>query len=76
MAIDTAEKRKSAGAVAGYAWIAPGVTPNAAADLAWRQQAGWGYSGVNPAPPAAGGEPPPAYLGMTFQDLPQLGDTF
>ena len=51
MAIDTAEKRRSAAGV-GF-WVSgPGVTPNAAKDAEWRQQAGWGYSGI----PASTGE--------------------
>lgn len=58
MAIDTAPKRRSAAGVP-FLPLGPGVTPDAATPLAWRQQAGWGYSGV-----AAGEEPvvthPPA----------------
>ena len=42
MAIDTAEKRKSA----GISRRRPGVTPYAAKDVEWRQQAGRGYSGI------------------------------
>lgn len=45
MAIDTAEKRKST-AAAGCVWMAPGVTPNSDKDQEWRQQSGWGYSGI------------------------------
>lgn len=61
MAIDTAEKRRS---VAGIPfWIGLGVTPNVAKDAEWRQQAGWGYSGI-----AAGGAPVvsglPPYVGF------------
>jgi hypothetical protein len=45
MAIDTAEKRRS---VAGLPFhpLGVGVTPNASKDIEWRQQAGWGYSGI------------------------------
>lgn len=50
MAIDTAAKRRSAAGIPF--WIGLGVTPNAGKDAAWRQQAGWGYSGI-----AAGGAP-------------------
>jgi len=47
MAVDTAEKRKSAaGTSFGYCGIIPGVTPNSSKDQEWRQQAGWGYSGI------------------------------
>lgn len=51
MAIDSAEKRRN---VANIPWWAGGVgvTPNASKDAEWRQQAGWGYSGI-----AAGGAP-------------------
>lgn len=42
--IDTAEKRRS---VAGIPfWVGLGVTPNALKDAEWRQQVGWGYSGI------------------------------
>lgn len=56
MAIDTAEKRRS---VAGLPHLPMGwcVTSNAAKDAEWRQQAGWGYSGIAASAPA----PPPAY---------------
>jgi hypothetical protein len=51
--IDTAAKRRSAGGVA-FLPLGPGVTPNAAKNAAWRQQAGWGYSGIAAdSPPAA-----------------------
>ena len=45
MAIDTAEKRRS---VAGIHLMAagPGVTPNSDQDQEWRQQVGYGYSGI------------------------------
>lgn len=43
--IDTAEKLRSAAGV-GFFVLGPGVTPNAAKDREWRQQAGWGYSGI------------------------------
>ena len=42
MAIDTAEKRRSA---ASFRRL-PGVTPNASKDQEWRQQAARRYSGV------------------------------
>ncbi len=45
MAIDTAEKRKSISGVGGPPLI-PGVTPNSDKDQEWRQEAGWGYSGI------------------------------
>ena len=43
MALDSAEKRKS---VSGVALGIPGVTPNSGQDQEWRQEAGWGYSGI------------------------------
>lgn len=43
--IDTAEKRRSASSV-GWAIVPPGVTANALKDAEWRQQSGWGYSGI------------------------------
>lgn len=50
MAIDTAEKRRNiSGLIAGIS--VPSVTPNAAQDVEWRQQSGWGYSGIAPATP-------------------------
>ena len=45
MAIDTAAKRRSAATVA-QVWMAPGVTPDATPDQAWRQSSGWGYEGI------------------------------
>lgn len=45
MAIDTAQDRRS---VAGVHLqpAGPGVTPDATPGLEWRQEAGYGYSGV------------------------------
>ena len=51
MAIDTAEKRRSASAVGSRR--GKGVTPNASKPVGWRQQVGWGYSGIAPSPPGA-----------------------
>lgn len=45
MAIDTAAKRRSVCGVP-FLPLGPGVTPDAAKAVAWRQQAGWGYSGI------------------------------
>lgn len=47
MSIDSAEKRKS---LSGVNYVAgPGVTPNASKDAEWRQQVGYGYSGISAA---------------------------
>lgn len=47
MSIDTAEKRRSiVGILTGFMPV--GVTPNASKDVEWRQQVGWGYSGILP----------------------------
>ncbi len=46
MAIDDAEKRKCASGV--QVTLMPGVTNNASKDVEWRQQVGWGYSGIVP----------------------------
>lgn len=44
MAIDTAEKRRS---ISGINYTAgPGVTPNSSQDQEWRQEVGYGYSGI------------------------------
>lgn len=50
--IDTAERRRSAAGIPFFV-LGPGVTPNAALDMEWRQEAGWGYNGIVP----AGGTP-------------------
>ena len=50
MAIDSAEKRRSAGS-ACFRYNAPGVTPNVAKDAEWRAESAWGYSGILPTPP-------------------------
>lgn len=47
MAIDSAEKRRSAAGVA-FLPLGPGVTPNASKDVEWRQQSAWSYSGIAP----------------------------
>lgn len=52
MPIDTAEKRRSA-AGTGFHPLGPGVTPNVLTPVGWRQQSGWGYSGVVAGSPAA-----------------------
>lgn len=53
MAIDTAAKRRAAGGVA-FLPVGPGVTPNVAKPVTWRQQAAWSYSGIAPFTPATG----------------------
>jgi hypothetical protein len=50
MAIDTAEKRRSAGAI-GYLPI-PQVTPNASPDAEWRLEVGGVYSAIIISAPA------------------------
>ena len=50
MAIDSAEKRRSA---MGVSLRVPGVTPNPAQDQEWRMQAGYAYSGTLITPLAA-----------------------
>lgn len=52
MAIDTAQRRRS---ISGIPLLLPGVTPNATPDAAWRQEAGWSYSGILAAGPATDG---------------------
>jgi len=52
MAIDSVEKRKS---ISGIMLAIAGVTPNAAKDAEWRQEAGRSYSGI--AGGIAGGPP-------------------
>ena len=49
MAIDSADKRRSASGVA-FLPLGPGVTPDSTKPEAWRQQAGWGYSGIPTGP--------------------------
>lgn len=52
MAIDTAAKRRAiSGLLAGLTIV--GVTMDATPDIAWRQNAGWGYSGIEAATVAA-----------------------
>lgn len=45
MSIDTAAKRRSAAGIP-FLPLGPGVTPDATPGQEWRQQAGWGYSGI------------------------------
>lgn len=56
MAIDTAEKRRSAAHVT-FARGLPGVTPNAAKDIDWRSQAARVYSGNSDDMVVGGGGP-------------------
>lgn len=44
MAIDNREKRQSV--IGINMWLAPSPTANASKDKEWRQQAGYGYSGI------------------------------
>lgn len=46
MPIDTASKRRSASGV-GHRIGGRGITPDSSKPAAWRQQAGWGYSGIS-----------------------------
>lgn len=57
MAIDSASKRKSAAGVP-FLPLGVGVTPDASKPVEWRQQAGWGYSGIAPATPEIVAETP------------------
>jgi|TARA_R110002126_G_scaffold41120_1_gene119992 hypothetical protein len=50
MAIDSAEKRRSAFGVFDGRGI-PSVTPNSSKDAEWRQEVLWGYSGIAAASP-------------------------
>ena len=50
--LDTQEKRRAAVAVGSYAF-GPDVTPLAAPDQEWRQEAGYGYPGILAAAPVA-----------------------
>lgn len=65
MAIDTREKRQS------VAWLlpisAPSVTPNASKDQEWRQQSGWGYSGILADTPAISVSRMPVYVTAYFE---------
>lgn len=45
MAIDTAQKRRSAAGVP-FLPLGPAVTPDSAKDQAWRQEVAWSYSGI------------------------------
>lgn len=52
MAIDTAAKRKAiSGILSGLLLV--GVTPDVLKPIGWRQNAGWGYSGIEAATVAA-----------------------
>ncbi len=55
MPLDTAEKRRSAASLFPFSPVS--VIPNAAKDLKWRQQAGWGYSGIAAGAPLPGSTP-------------------
>lgn len=59
MAIDSAEKRRSAAGVP-FLPLGPGVTPNASKDAEWRQQVAWSYSGISAGAPLFFAEAAPA----------------
>ena len=63
MAIDNEEKRRSTVAISLYD-MGPSVTPNSSPDLEWRQQVGYGYSGV-----AAGAPPAISSISLTLTGL-------
>jgi len=44
VALDTREKRASV--VSLYPGAPPSVTPDVTMDRGWRQESGWGYSGI------------------------------
>lgn len=67
MAINTAAKRKSLSGILGYV-CGPGVTPAAAHTLAWRQQVGYGYSGIAIITPEGGSLNVVLWLQYTAQD--------
>jgi hypothetical protein len=69
--IDTAANRRSAAGVP-FLPVGPGVTPDAGKPAAWRQQAGWGYSGI----PAAQATPTAANPGGVFRRLGDVGRVF
>jgi len=52
VALDTREKRASV--VSLNPGAPPSPTPNAAMDQEWRQQSGWGYSGILVGVPVVG----------------------
>lgn len=84
MAIDTAERRKAAGAIAGFVYgQAPGVTPNATPDFEWRNEVAWNYPGIvsaYAALPGAANESIRAFLNDQFgtanTDILPLVDRF
>lgn len=56
MAIDSAPKRKSIVGISLYP-SGPGVTPDGTPGQAWRQQSGYGYSGILADNPSASAVP-------------------
>ena len=83
MAIDTAERRRAAGALRGRILRGPGVTPNVDKDVEWRSEAGWSYPGIlagSTVVPGALNESLRAYLnnlyGITQEDVTPLVDRY
>ena len=64
MAIDSREKRQSAAGV-GMLPFPTTPTSNASKDAEWRQQAGWGYSGIASGEPVAGADSNLMLMGVT-----------
>lgn len=73
MPIDTAEKRRNVSGLA-FAPFGPGVTPNASHDVEWRQQAGWGYSGIVPIGSLGAASNPFIYSRLLKPVNPQIVD--
>lgn len=67
MAIDSPEKRKS---ISGINFFNPGVTPNSGQDQEWRQESGYGYSGILAANPSA-----TSFKNYMYYEILMAGDT-
>ena len=68
MAIDSAEKRRSVSQIL-TGIFPPGVTPNVSKDAEWRQQSGWGYSGIVAAEVVIGLDSNTIYTMSTSADI-------
>ncbi len=65
---DTAEKRRSAAGCPALPFF-PTTKPNVSKGVAWRQESGWGYSGIPPGPISA---PIASFTGTPLSGLAPL----
>lgn len=75
MAIDSAEKRRSAAGIPFWP-LSPGVTPNADTDAEWRFEVAWSYGGLEASVEPATGALVPKFGENTVKILQEERTTY